>query len=131
MRTSCSTDAGDAALEGDWALERHLGTIDSASLFSEADPRRWTGTLDEDQVRPDFLSTELTFEANAGQLDAAVDFLARGSGYAVFLSETDAIIRLSEGDQTFALRLDIVGQQIKTQVINLGHGPRRLRRRAL
>ena len=33
----------------------------------------------------------LAFEANAGQTDAQVRFLARGSGYALFLTPTEAV----------------------------------------
>src|SRR5580658_10416399 len=36
----------------------------------------------------------LTFEANSGQTDARVKFLARGAGYTVFLTDRDATLRL-------------------------------------
>ncbi|HEX4378848.1 MAG TPA: SBBP repeat-containing protein, partial [Candidatus Acidoferrum sp.] len=37
----------------------------------------------------------LTFEANSGQTDARVKFLARGAGYTVFLTDRDATLRLA------------------------------------
>ena len=36
----------------------------------------------------------LAFEANSGQTDARVKFLARGAGYTVFLTDRDATLRL-------------------------------------
>ena len=40
------------------------------------------------QVRP------LVFEANRGQADEQVKFLARGAGYTVYLTSTDAVVSL-------------------------------------
>src|SRR2546430_15214397 len=36
----------------------------------------------------------LSFEANAGQTDRTVKYLARGAGYTIFLTENDAVIKL-------------------------------------
>jgi hypothetical protein len=38
----------------------------------------------------------LSFEANSGQTDARVKFLARGAGYTVFLTDRDATLRLEQ-----------------------------------
>ncbi len=38
----------------------------------------------------------LSFEANHGQTDASVDFLARGQGYGMFLRPTEAVVILKE-----------------------------------
>ena len=40
----------------------------------------------------------LTFEANQGQTDAQVRFLARGPGYALFLNDTEADLHLHQGE---------------------------------
>lgn len=37
----------------------------------------------------------LAFEANEGQLDAEVKFLSRGSGYSLFLTDSEAVLRLT------------------------------------
>src|SRR5260370_42474029 len=37
----------------------------------------------------------LSFEANQGQTDPAVQFLSRGSGYALFLTSQEAVLSLS------------------------------------
>src|SRR5947207_2413190 len=36
----------------------------------------------------------MSFEANLGQTDPAVDFLARGSGYTLFLTASEAVLSL-------------------------------------
>lgn len=53
----------------------------------------------------------LSFEANRGQTDERVKFLTRGTGYALFLTSTEAVLRLQKADllsrsekQSFALR---------------------------
>src|SRR3954462_3644144 len=38
----------------------------------------------------------LSFEANRGQTDAEVGFLARGVGYGLFLTPTEAVLRLQK-----------------------------------
>ncbi|CAN5580159.1 hypothetical protein BH10ACI3_BH10ACI3_20670 [soil metagenome] len=40
----------------------------------------------------------LSFESNQGQTDRQVKFLSRGAGYALFLTETEAVLRLKNGD---------------------------------
>ena len=39
----------------------------------------------------------LAFEANRGQADEQVKFLARGAGYTVFLTPTEAVVALGAG----------------------------------
>ena len=56
----------------------------TASIASERSP-----------IRPHSYSLPLTFEANQGQTDARVDFLARGENYTVFLTPTEAVFALS------------------------------------
>jgi hypothetical protein len=42
-----------------------------------------------------FAASSLAFEPNVGQTDPSVQYLARGEGYALFLTDTDAVLRLS------------------------------------
>jgi hypothetical protein len=49
----------------------------------------------------------LSFEANQGQTDAQVRFLARGAGYTLFLTASEAVIRLRNAD--FGSRRDRLG----------------------
>lgn len=49
------------------------------------------------QARQRYGQLPMTFEANQGQTDAAVKYLARGHGYQVFLTDADIVLRLAEG----------------------------------
>ena len=54
----------------------------------------------------------LMFEANLGQTDSRVKFLARGSGYGLFLTDNEAVLALhaqSKGDGDSALRMTLAG----------------------
>jgi len=55
----------------------------------------------------------LTFEVNQGQTDDRVDFLARGPGYNVFLTATEAVIALpkasAKSGQRPVMRMQLVG----------------------
>jgi sugar lactone lactonase YvrE len=58
----------------------------------------------------DHAATPLAFERNVGQTDARVDFLARGSGYGVWLTDGDAVLALDDGNGGgHVLRLDVLG----------------------
>jgi hypothetical protein len=46
----------------------------------------------------DYGKIPLSFERNDGQTAAQVKFLSRGTGYALCLTETEAVIRLRNGD---------------------------------
>ncbi len=71
----------------------------------------------------------LRFEANRGQTSRAVKFIARGSGYTLFLAETGAVLRLRaaavEGEQTRSgtLRLTLEGANRKSAVSGLNELP--------
>ncbi|MGI8735032.1 MAG: SBBP repeat-containing protein [Pyrinomonadaceae bacterium] len=45
-------------------------------------------------VKADYGKLPLSFEANQGQTDSQVKFLTRGSGYALFLTANEAVLRL-------------------------------------
>jgi hypothetical protein len=42
----------------------------------------------------------LQFEANHGQVDAPVKFLARGKGYTLFLTPTESVMALQQREST-------------------------------
>ncbi len=74
----------------------------------------------------------LSFEANQGQTDERVDFLARGRGYTVFLTPTEAVLALRNGQRGVTndeaktpsssssagtvLRMQLVGANLNPQV---------------
>lgn len=49
------------------------------------------------RVRNAFTKLPLSFEANRGQTDKQVKFLARGTGYGIFLTPQEAVLRLHTG----------------------------------
>jgi hypothetical protein len=56
----------------------------------------------------------MAFEANQGQTDASVRYLSRGPGYALFLTPTEAVLRLRGDKQHDAvLRMSVVGGDAK------------------
>ncbi len=56
------------------------------------------------------LFTPLAFEPNLGQSDERVDFLARGSGYGLFLSDGgQATLSLRGGERAAVLRMRLIG----------------------
>lgn len=50
------------------------------------------------QAREAYGRIPLGFEANRGQTDASVDFLARGAGYTLFLRPTEVVFALWDSD---------------------------------
>jgi beta-propeller repeat-containing protein len=67
-------------------------------------------------------SLPLRFEANAGQTDTRVKFLSRGSGYSLFLTSTEAVLKLrnkkatSATDQQAVVRMKLAGASPTPQV---------------
>ena len=60
----------------------------------------------------------LGFEANRGQSDAAVDFIARGPGYALFLTANGAVLSLRKGAPAGVRRtpLGLPGEEAATAI---------------
>lgn len=54
--------------------------------------------LTNEQAADTYGRIELSFEANRGQTDDSVNFLARGAGYTLFLKPTEATLRLQNKD---------------------------------
>jgi len=57
------------------------------------------------QINASYGRLPLSFEPNRGQADRAVDFVARGAGYTVYLSRGSAVLTLTKS----VLRLTLVG----------------------
>jgi len=55
------------------------------------------------QVSETYGKLPLSFEANAGQTDAKVKFLSRGSGYSLFLTDSEAVLTLTKNSKSTAL----------------------------
>ena len=52
------------------------------------------------RVTATMMGMPLQFEANHGQVDAHVTFLARGHGYTLFLTPTESVMVLQQRDTT-------------------------------
>lgn len=68
------------------------------SSIASSDPKQ----LAADHARNAYGQIELSFEANRGQTDDSVNFLARGAGYTLFLKPTEAVFRLRQDEQQTA-----------------------------
>src|SRR5688572_15019091 len=51
-------------------------------------------------VTSGFGLTPLSFEPNVGQTDSSVDFLARGNGYSLFLTQSEAVVTLQKSSES-------------------------------
>jgi len=74
---------------------------------SPAASRNPVATAKAARARADFGKIPLSFEANGGQTDASVHFLSRGPGYALFLTDDEAVIRLGWIDTPKSSTLDV------------------------
>jgi hypothetical protein len=52
----------------------------------------------------------MLFEENVGQSDAQVDFIARGTGYGIWLTGGDAVLSVGQDDSTSVVSLNVVGK---------------------
>src|SRR5262245_353768 len=71
----------------------------------------------------------MRFEANKGQTDARVKFMARGAGYSVFLTNNETVLNLRKGksveetqmtDKSTVLRMKLLGSNPSSPVSGLG-----------
>jgi hypothetical protein len=65
-------------------------------------------------MRASVAATPLAFEQNVGQANAQVDFLARGTGYAVGLADGDAVLAVQDGSLSHVVRLAVLGKNTNT-----------------
>jgi parallel beta-helix repeat protein len=69
-----------------------------------------------------FVNLPLSFEANVGQVDAAVRYLAHGSGYSLALTDTGAVLDLHRADAAgydALLHMELVGGSTAAPVVGL------------
>ncbi len=67
----------------------------------------------------------LSFEANQGQTDDRVKYLARGRGYMLFLTSTEAVLVLRSQSKRTALRMRLVGANPHSNIVGLNKLPAR------
>src|SRR5687768_4838774 len=72
-------------------------------------------------VDQNYLRLPLAFEANAGQTDARVRFIARGPGYTLFLTTDEAVLSLrSTADKDANIRMRLIGAQRASSIAGEG-----------
>ena len=74
---------------------------------------------DKEAAADAFGKLPLRFEANRGQAGAGVDFLARGSGYSIFLTGEEAVMSLGGGDGA-VVRMRLEGANPAAEPRSLG-----------
>jgi hypothetical protein len=65
----------------------------------------------------------LAFEANRGQTDPRVDFVARGIGHTVFVTPTEAVLVLAKPATQLVLRMQFLGAETQTHATGLEELP--------
>jgi len=69
-----------------------------------------SGTATQARIAEAYGKLPLSFEANEGQTDEAVKFLARGQGYTLFLTPAEAVLSLhGPRHETAVVRMQVVG----------------------
>ena len=70
----------------------------SLSLPNNPASARKIPKISRQQLGATYTRLPLSFEANQGQTDGSVKFLARGDGYTLFLTSTEAVLALASPD---------------------------------
>ena len=99
--------AGPAGASADTASRAlHQVTLTGGPVavpaMAAADSATQANRPSQSSLKMSYATRLLSFEMNRGQTDPRVDFLARGSGYTLFLSGGDATLALRSGDGTAA-----------------------------
>ncbi len=83
-----------APLGASLSRSARMSAADLPGVSLPASASSQTTALTPAQAREAYGQIALGFEANHGQTDGAVDFLARGTGYTLFLKPTEAVFAL-------------------------------------
>ncbi|MGB9177925.1 MAG: SBBP repeat-containing protein, partial [Pyrinomonadaceae bacterium] len=92
--------------------------VRSGARIAAQESRPTTTPLTPAQAREAYGQIELSFEANRGQTDESVNFLARGAGYTLFLKPTEAVFVMARQSKEAAavLRMKLVGSDERAAV---------------
>src|SRR5262249_57401599 len=81
----------------------------------------WRAAVPSARATERNLSRRIGFEANCGQVDARVQFVARGPAYTAFLTPTEAVLALGDRRGGHAvLRVERVGADAGAQAAGSG-----------
>src|ERR1700684_3136380 len=90
-------------IAGSTSLRAHGGGV-STQAVAAAPKAPVLSAEQRGRVQASMGKLPLAFEANQGQTDPQVKYMARGNGYTVFLTATDTIFALNSSSQAAALR---------------------------
>jgi hypothetical protein len=116
------------------ASSSHDANTSHATTATAAQPDSTSSTSHPDsssRAASAFARLPLRFEANRGQADARVRFLARGLGYGLFLTPSEAVLvlrraaRKASGDRGSVIRVKLVGANPDPSVEGVGELPGR------
>ena len=79
----------------------HAGDPTSAPI----DPVDHGDRVERVRIADGYGKLPLGFEANRGQTDPRVQFVSRGAGYTLFLTSTQAVLRLRDAPQALRMKL--------------------------
>lgn len=102
-----------------------------AHAINSASPRqaRKADKKTQRRVAGAYARLPLRFEANRGQTDSRVRFISRGSGYALFLTPSEAVLSLRTGKQNSGvdvLRMKLEGGNAEAQVAGIDEMPTKI-----
>jgi uncharacterized repeat protein (TIGR01451 family) len=97
----------------------YIPSAQSQNRVPQAFPRSEQGSpsVDTKQILAAYGQLPVIFEANQGQADSAVKFLARGSGYELFLTGAEAVLAL----QPSSTQASHSGAQLSVLSVGLAH----------
>ena len=77
-----------------------------------------TALFEQQRVSENYGKLPMSFEANQGQADQQVKFLARGQGYGLYLTPTETVLSLRSADKVSAtVRMKLAGAKAAKQII--------------
>jgi len=90
------------------------GATTRVSAASSASPSQPVAAAQRSRIQASYAALPLAFEQNQGQTDPQVKYLARGSGYTLFLTANDAVFSLhsrpsASEASTAVVRMHVVG----------------------
>lgn len=98
--------------------DRRADAAPPRSLISVSPAQTTHGRDARATVRAAYARMELSFEANQGQAEESVDFLARGAGYTLFLKPAEAVFRLRNSDCGVRNEKPVDSENPKSEVRN-------------
>ncbi len=104
------------------ALSQTTASSDEKSLTSKSNDL----TADRQKISEAYGKLPINFEPNLGQTDEQVKFLARGHGYALFLTEQQAVLSLQKRgktknqDKQAVVRMEFQGANASPNAVGLG-----------